>query len=214
VLLYYITDRRQLSPNDDEAKELLLDCIRAAAKAGVDGIQLRELDLSTRELTELGKRALEIIRSADSATRLLINSRSDIAIACGADGAHLRSDDLSPAEARAAFMQAGFMRPVIGVSCHSVAEVELAEGHGADFAVFGPVFEKDGQAAKTGILALHQACHRQAAKPPMPVVALGGVSVGNAAECLRTGAAGVAGIRLFQTGNVAEVVSQLRNLLF
>src|SRR5689334_3851289 len=94
MFLYYITDRRQLSPNNNEATHLLLDRIRNAAGAGIDAIQLRERDLSTRELTELGKRAVEIVRKANSSTRLLINSRMDVAIACGADGVHLRSDDI------------------------------------------------------------------------------------------------------------------------
>ncbi len=141
-----------------------------------------------------------------------MNSRSDVAIDCEADGVHLRSDDISAAEVRAIFMHAGVVRPVIGVSCHTAAEVELAEGHGADFAVFGPVFEKKDEVREKGISALHAACDRRAGKPPMPVLALGGVNAENAIECLQAGAAGIAGIRLFQNGKVEQVVSQLRKL--
>lgn len=212
VFLYYITDRKQLSTNEAEARRLLLDCIREAASAGVGAIQIREGDLSARELTELGKHAVEIVRQANPSTKLLINSRCDIAIACGADGVHLRSDDISAAEARAIFMQTGVLRPVIGVSCHTPVEVDLAEGHGADFAVFGPVFEKDRQPTHKGITALREACHRRAAKPPMPVLALGGVTAENAGECLQAGAAGIAAIRLFQNGNVEHIISRLRKL--
>src|SRR5579884_2735297 len=154
-----------------------------AAAAGVDAIQIRERDLSVSELTELGRRAVEIVREANPSTKVLINSRSDVAIACGADGVHLRSDDISPSEARAIFMQARILRPLIAVSCHTTAEVELAEGHGADFAVFGPVFEKNGETREKGIAALHAACHRRAAKPPMPVLALGGVDTKSSLEC-------------------------------
>jgi thiamine-phosphate pyrophosphorylase len=212
VFLYYITDRKQLAASENDTRRLLLERIRMAAAAGVDAIQIRERDLSARELTELGKRAVEVVREANASTKLLINSRSDLAIACGADGVHLRSDDISAAEARAIFMQTGVLRPIIGMSCHMAEEVELSEGHGADFAVFGPVFEKDCAVRETGISVLQAACNRHAANPPMPVFALGGVNVANALDCLRAGAAGVAGIRLFQNGNVEQVVSSLRKL--
>lgn len=212
VFLYYITDRTQLSANEGEAQQLLLDRIRMAAVAGIDAVQLREPSLSARDLTELGRRAAEIIREANPSTLLLINSRCDVAIACGADGVHLRSDDISPAEARVIFMQAGILHPVIGVSCHTASEVGLAEGDGANFTVFGPVFEKDSQVRENGISALHEVCHRGAPKPQMPVLALGGVKVSNAIECLQAGAGGIAGIRLFQNGNVEQVLSKLRGL--
>ena len=212
VFLYYITDRKQLSTREDDARRLLLERIRMAAAAGVNAIQLRERDLSTRMLTELGKRAIEIVREVNPSTKLLINSRSDVAIACGADGVHLRSDDISASEVPAIFMRAGMLRPVIAASCHTMAEVELVEGHGADFAVFGPVFEKARETWEKGITALHNACHRRAANPPMPVLALGGVNTKNAFECLQAGAAGIAAIRMFQDGNVQRVISELRRL--
>ena len=184
----------------------------------MDAIQLREKDLSARELVELGKRAAAIVGEVNSSdpskrrTSLLINSRVDVAIACAADGVHLRSDDIVASEARAIFMQAGVVAPVIGVSCHSVQEMESAEAHGADFGVFGPVFGKAGAQA-TGIGELEIACrHRRAAKPAMPVLALGGIDSANAEECMRAGAAGVAGIRIFQDGDISKIVSQLRKL--
>jgi thiamine-phosphate pyrophosphorylase len=217
LFLYYITDSMQLE--GQERTRLLLRCIQAAAKAGVDAIQLREKHLSARELNELALRAVEIIRVANGAkkskTRLLINSRVDVAVACGADGVHLRSDDVSAADARAVFMQVGVTRPIIAVSCHTLREVQLAEGHGADFAVFGPVFGKVGvESSAVGIAGLRQACHeRAAAKPPMSVLALGGIDLSNARECLEAGAAGIAGVRLFQSGDVGETVSRLRKLV-
>jgi len=216
VFLYYITDRTQLSNDSNLAARLLLDRIAAATNAGIDAIQIRERDLSTRELIDLSTQAAEIVRrenavsSQKTQTRLLINSRIDVSIASGADGVHLRSDDPSPAEARSVFLRAGVARPVVAVSCHSAREVELAEGTGADFAVFGPIFEKSGQMAPAGLAALHNACHRRAGRPPMPVLALGGVTVTNAAECIPIGAAGIAGIRLFQYGNIAETISRLQ----
>jgi thiamine-phosphate pyrophosphorylase len=219
LFLYYITDRRQLSTDHDESIHLLLDRISAAAKAGVDAIQLREKELSARELVTLGLRAAGLVhrssRSGSGArTRLLINSCVDVAIACGADGVHLRSDDFSAADARVVFGHAGIPSPLIGVSCHELGEVELAEGNGANFAVYGPVFGKPRpEATATGLINLEAVCRRRKLpEHPMPVVALGGVTVDNAAECLKRGAGGVAGIRLFQNGNVTETVSYLRNL--
>jgi thiamine-phosphate pyrophosphorylase len=219
LFLYYITDSMQLASEGKERTRLLLQRIQAAANAGVDAIQLREKHLSARELNELALRAVEIVRVANDAnkskTRLLINSRVDVALACGADGVHLRSEDVSAADARAVFMQVGVTRSIIGVSCHTLQEVELAEGHGADFAVFGPVFGKVGfESSGVGIAGLRQACHeRAAAKPPMLVLALGGIDLSNAREGLEAGAAGIAGVRLFQSGDVGETVSRLRKLV-
>src|SRR5262249_22180046 len=111
-------------------------------------------------------------------------------------------------EARSMFAKAGIDHPWIGVSCHTVAEVLSAESHGADFVVFGPLFGKNQQAG-TGLDRLQQAC---AVLPPdssMKVIALGGIEVTNAGACVRVGAAGVAGIRLFQSGNVIATVQSL-----
>ena len=219
MFLYYITDRRQLSSHEEERSRLLLERISAAAGAGIDAIQLREKDLSARELVDLGTRAVEIVnrvsslRASGLRSSLLINSRVDVAIACGAQGVHLRSDDISAADARVIFGQAGVSSPVIGVSCHTLQEISLAEGHGATFAVNGPVFGKDEEGAPTGITSLEQACRsRRAAHPPMPVLALGGITISNASDCLKVGAGGLAGIRLFQNGNLTETVARLRGL--
>jgi thiamine-phosphate pyrophosphorylase len=220
LLLYYITDRSQFSSSRNESVRLLLDRISAAASAGIDAIQLREKDLNARELVELGTRAAEIVRGVNThgtsrtRTRLLVNSRVDAAIAFAADGVHLRSDDVSATDARVIFAQAGVSTPLIGVSCHTVQEVLLAEGHGADFAVYGPVFGKSsGQGAAAGLAGLKEASHRRrATQHPIPVLALGGVTVSNAADCLKAGADGIAGIQLFQNGNVMDTISRLRKL--
>ena len=199
---------------------MLLDRISAAADADIDAIQIREKDLSGRELVELGTRAVEIAQRvytrglSRSRTKILVNSRIDAAIACGSDGVHLRSDDVSAADARAIFAQAGVSAPLIAVSCHTVQDVLLAEGHAADFAVYGPVFGKGaGEGAATGLAGLEEAClKRPAAQNPLPVLALGGVTLDNAADCLKAGARGIAGIRLFQNGNLNETVSLLHKL--
>jgi thiamine-phosphate pyrophosphorylase len=210
LLLCYITDRRQFGGSSADQIQQLLAKITECAAAGVDYIQLREKDLSTRELEKLAFQAVAAM-PADSASKLLINSRLDVALACGAHGVHLPAGDLNPGEARALWSRATERACVIGVSAHSAREIALAESHGADFAVFGPVFEKAGATNPGGLQQLQQVCHRsQAAVPPMPVLALGGVTVQNASKCLSAGCNGLAGIRLFQETNASSVVAALR----
>lgn len=215
MLLYYITDRRQFPGSEAEERAALLRKISEASRCGVDYIQLREKDLSARELLALAKDALKAMAAAASsplATRLLINSRLDVALACGADGVHLRSDDISAADARAVSMKAAAAGHwplatdhfTIASSCHTAEDVSRARTDGADFVVFAPVFEKGGERG-VGLEALRTACGVN-----LPVLALGGVTLDNAQACLQAGAAGIAGIRLFQDNDVAEAAYRLR----
>ncbi len=179
----------------------------------MDYIQLREKDLSTRELEALAREAVGVIRENSlttnhqtQTTRLLINSRTDVALAVAADGVHLRSDDISTSEVQRIWSKCAPARerPVITISCHTKAGILRAESDGADFAVFAPVFEKT-DAHPTGLHALREACQTK-----IPILALGGVTLENAADCLAAGAAGIAGIRLFQENKIEEVVRVLR----
>ena len=222
MLLYYITDRTQFLGTESQRRERLLKKIAEAALAGIDYIQLREKDLSGRGLESLAKAAAQHIRESRSSTRLLINSRTDIALAAEADGVHLTSNDISPVDVKKIWREAyGSAQPVIAVSCHSEAEVIAAENASdrvmanvhvrppsADFVVFGPVFEKRGDTGMpAGLNELRRVCtHR------IPVLALGGVTSENAHLCLEAGAGGIAGIRLFQENDVAAVVTKLRGL--
>lgn len=201
MLLYYITDRTQFPGDEASRRRALLAKIAEAARSGVDFIQLREKDLSARELEVLALDAARTVRENSSRTRLLINSRADIAIASVADGVHLRSKDVLPDEVRAVWRQAV---AVISKSCHSPAEVALAAAEAADLVVFAPVFGKLGSPA-AGLGALREACVH-----PIKVLALGGVTPENARVCVEAGAGGVAGIRLFQENEVAKVVDALR----
>lgn len=231
MLLYYITDRKQFAGSSGEQSRSLLERIGKAASAGVDFIQLREKDLPAGALEELAGLALRAVRESSENTRLLLNSRIDIALAVGADGVHLTSNDVSASEARAIWATSarlgnsrlGTRKFVVGVSCHSPAQVRSAESHGADFAVLAPIFEKQGTGvAAIGLHSLSEAArmnvpadrrveagdHREG----IPVLALGGVTLQSAAGCKRAGASGVAGIRLFQTGDIAKTVEALRRL--
>lgn len=219
MILYYITDRRQFPGTEGEQRARLLAKMAEASRAGVDLIQLREKDLLPRQLESLAREAVAAIRQSagPQRTRLLINSRLDVAIAAGADGVHLRSDDIAASEARVIFSKAGVRAPVIGVSCHTVAEVRVAESHGADFAVLGPVFEKSGTPGQ-GLASLREACGQvpargiEAAVPAgqMPVLALGGITLDNATSCLEAGARGIAAIRLFQENEIARIIEELK----
>ncbi|HEY7406151.1 MAG TPA: thiamine phosphate synthase [Candidatus Angelobacter sp.] len=208
-LLYYITDRRQFPGDSREQERRLLAKIAECAAAGVDYVQLREKDLGARALEELANKAMAGLRG--SPTKLLINSRTDVALACGAHGIHLPSHDLPASEARVIFTKASVAAPMIGVSVHSEADVAYAESHGADLVVFGPVFEKEGARNPEGLNQLRQICqHRHASASAMPVLALGGITLENALLCLQAGAAGIAGIRLFQENVVNKIVERLR----
>ena len=213
VMLGYVTDRRQFAGSPGEQERKLLDKIGECAAAGLDWVQLREKDLSSRGLLELARKAATRLPPG-SATRLLVNARIDVALAAGAGGIHLPANDLPASEARAIWDRAGKTPAVIGVSVHTPEETALAEAHGADFAVFAPVFEKDGRANPQGVAQLRAACARQRRGGAfMPVLALGGVSLENANRCFAAGASGVAAIRLFQENSVESVAHRLR-LLF
>jgi thiamine-phosphate pyrophosphorylase len=163
-----------------------LDVAARAARDGVEMIQIRAKELSTRALGDLVRGAVAGARQS----KILVNTRTDVALACGAHGVHLPAGSMAPGTIRRIAPQ-GFL---IGVSCHTIDELRAAEGEGADFAVYGPLFPTITKlVAPIGIEDFRQA----AASVRLPVYALGGVTVQNAQRCIEAGAAGVAGISLF-----------------
>ena len=208
MLLYYITDRKGFPGTESSQRAALLRRIADAARAGVDYIQLREKDLATDELRQLARAVVTAVRDNSSTTKLLINSHADIAIEVGTDGVHLPAGSLPANEIRDYWMRLTNREPIISVSAHSVEDVRKAESDGANFAVLAPIFEKVAIGGSgIGLDALRLACSHG-----FPVVALGGVTLANARSCLAAGAAGLAGVRLFQQGDIAETVRQLRDL--
>ena len=183
----------------------ILRLVRAAVDAEVPLFQIREKSLPARMLFELVARAAELTRG--SKTRLLVNDRSDIARGAGADGVHLTTQSL-PVEVVRKIFGAEFL---IGVSTHSRDEARAASAAGADFVVFGPVFEtesKRGYGPPQGLDKL-AAVTRELGE--FPVVAIGGITLENAGECFRAGASGVAAIRLL---NDAENLSSIVNKIY
>jgi len=208
MLLYYITDRRAFPGTDAEQRAALLRRVADCARAGVDYIQVREKDLTARELEHLARGAVQAVRDNSASTKLLINSRADVALACGANGIHLPAGELTASEVRALWRRCSGREPLIGVSAHTVADVRCTQAQGADFAVLAPIFEK----AQTGTPGIGLKAFADACTHTFAVMALGGVTVSNAPTCIEAGAAGVAGIRLFQQGDVLETVRRLRQL--
>jgi thiamine-phosphate pyrophosphorylase len=173
-----VTDRHQAGGRD------LLAVVGQALQAGVRAVQLREKDLATRDLCQLAGKVLAMTRGAGAA--LLVNDRVDVALALSADGVQLTRRSLPPREARD-LLGAG---KLIGVSCHSLAEVREAEDGGADFVVLGPIFETPSKAPFGPPLAT--AIVRQArAITSLPILAIGGIDAVRIPEVMAAGADGV-----------------------
>ena len=216
MLLYYITDRKQLDADELRQRSRLLEKIAEAARCGVDYVQLREKDLPAKQLELLAREAVDAIqkyspRNSQLRTKLLINSRIDVALACAAGGVHLPAGEVSPRTVREIYSRSaghGKIAPVISVACHDPDEVKQAAQENADLVLFAPVFGKRGYSSTpAGLDALQKACRQN-----IPVLALGGVTLENSGACMQAGAAGIAAIRLFQENSMEETVRMLRRL--
>jgi thiamine-phosphate pyrophosphorylase len=214
MLRYAITDRARFKGDELARRSALLAQAARLAAAGIDFLQLRENDLSAADLASLARKLLATLRAHTPAPRLLINSRADVALATCADGVHLTSapGQLTPGQIRTLYAAASLPEPVISLSCHTLDEVARAASSAQDerptHILFGPVFEKvvaeshpsqksianKKIATGAGLDMLRAAC---LAAEPIPVLALGGITRGNAASTLAAGAAGIAAIRLF-----------------
>lgn len=195
-----VTDRRSIGESS------LITSIGAAARAGVDLIQIRERDLDAGALMRLTRAAMDAM--SGTAARLVVNDRLDVALPAGAAGVHLRGDSFAAARVRSV-APAGFL---VGRSVHSEEEAAEVDAAGAcDYLVFGSVFPSSRKPAghqTVGLDALRRVC----ARVRTPVLAIGGISVATAARVSSGGAAGVAGIGLFQNASdLAETVRALRS---
>ena len=219
-LLCYVTDSRSLpgvSPR--ESIPALIRKVQAMVSAGVDWVQLREKDLSAKALTSLTCECLgyagQVPAGSARRPRIVVNDRLDVAIAERAGGVHLGEQSLPVAQARRLLKTPSAMQALgdgfwVGVSCHSLAAAQSAAQDGADYIFFGPIFATPSKAAygsPQGLERLSEVCRAVV----LPVLAIGGITLQNAGSCIAAGAAGIAGIRLFQdAANPAPLVAALR----
>jgi thiamine-phosphate diphosphorylase len=191
VIRCLVTDRRRLAgagASFDHGRRLLLAQLETAVDGGVDFIQVREPDLEAGQLAALVEAALSLARGTTS--RIVVNDRLDVALACGADGVHLRADSIPTADARR-IVPAGFL---IGRSVHAAGEASAAEG--TDYVIAGTVFPSRSKAAGAAVLGL-EGLRAIVRASRAPVLAIGGVTADRFDDVAAAGAAGVAGIGLF-----------------
>ena len=198
-----MTDRKALAGTAAQQIRLLLGKIESAARAGVDWIQIREQELSGRELTELVR---ESCRRVPARCRILVNGRLDVAYTAGAGGVHLGERSMSVADARRFWWKRNRSGDfLIGASVHSLEAAQAAETEGADYLIFGPVHPTPSKAQfgpPQGLTKLSDVCERT----KIPVIAIGGITLESVRDCVGAGAAGVAAIRLFQDAQDLEAV--------
>lgn len=185
-LIYVITPGDSTRENFERSAAAIVDIVTHAVRHRIPLVQIREKSLPAGLLFDLTVKAACVCRGSE--TKLLVNGRTDIALAAGAVGVHLPTNGLPVAAVRS-MVPDGF---IIGVSCHSIDDVENSKKNGADFAVLGPVFETPGKGNPVGIDSFADAI---AGFGPFPVLALGGIAEHNYRSVLGTGAAGFAAIR-------------------
>jgi thiamine-phosphate pyrophosphorylase len=181
----YLITKGELTPaNFRLRKSEILNTVAAAVEARISMIQIREKAITSKQLFELSRDCASMV--AGSQTKLLVNGRPDVAAAAGADGVHLPEIGLPVSEVRKTFPKPF----LVGASVHNIDAARAAKDDGADFVVFGPVFdsgEKHGQ----GIDELKAICSELGG---FPVIAIGGIDASNCDEVLHAGAAGYASI--------------------
>lgn len=193
-----ITDRSLFSGDESQKRSTLVETITRWVAEEINLIQLREKDLAPDDLVELA-RAVRAAIPRESGSRLIINSSLRAALLSKADGVHLPAHSpLLPDDVRRRYAHERLGEPIVTVSCHNLAEVQIARRNHADAILFAPVFGKIVEGREitpaAGLATLHGAC---VAAAPLTIYALGGVTYENAPRCAEAGAAGVAGIRLF-----------------
>jgi thiamine-phosphate pyrophosphorylase len=193
-----VTDRRQLTGTadlTDRGRRCLVDQAQHAADAGVDIVQVRERDLPAAALAALVRDLLAAVHG--TRTRIVVNDRLDVAVACGADGVHLRGDSM-PIDAARRLAPDGF---AIGKSVHSTEDAIAAAG--ADYLVAGTVFPTPSKDRSVTLLGV-EGLRRIATAVSIPVLGIGGMTEERISEIARSGAAGWAAIGLFMAAATAS----------
>lgn len=205
--LYLITDRKLLTPDLENSKlekslENLLEFCLKASESGIDIIQIREKDLSAKDLSDFVSRLTSKVKT----TQVLVNDRLDIALSCGASGVHLPSNSFPVKDVRK-FVGENFL---ISVSAHSIQEAKEAEEQGANLILLSPIFDTPSKKAygkPLGVEMLKQVT----TLINTPIIALGGINKENAHLALESGAKGLAAIRLFiENSDLRELADDLK----
>jgi thiamine-phosphate pyrophosphorylase len=196
--LLVVTDRHQTKGRP------LVSILQRVLTVGISTIQLRERDLSARELVTLAREVQAV--TASSKSQLLINDRIDVALALEGVGVHLRSNSLPVSVARELL---GAQR-LLGISVHTVEEAVLAQSQGADYVVLGPIYETPSKqmfGPPLGIHILEKACRLIR----IPIIGIGGVTAARAREMRCVGAFGAAVITAILGAD--DIESATRELL-
>lgn len=200
-----VTDRKLLGL---QWQRKMIDVIRDAIDVGVDAVQIREKELSSKELLKLAKK---LRRITEKKAMLIINDRIDIAILSGADGVHLGMNSISLPEVRK--LIGASHKFIVGVSCHSVSDVLKAEKNKANYVFLGPIYwtsSKEKYGKPLGINLAREA--RQ--KTKIKIIAIGGINEKNAKECINAGADGVAVIStIFKSNNPEESAEKIFEII-
>jgi thiamine-phosphate pyrophosphorylase len=208
-IIYLITSgatTKATTPKTDDFARILA-IVEASVASQIPLLQLREKQLSARVLFQLATEAVRITR--DTSTRLLVNDRADIARAAGADGVHLTTHSLPAGVVRETYGS----EFLIGVSTHSLEEAHAARRQEANFAVFGPVFETESKVGLGDPQGLEKLKEVATELKDFPILAIGGVSLDNVADCFVAGASGVAAIRLFSDAkHLGNIIEEIRGL--
>ncbi len=200
-ILCLVVDRRV-------SRQPLTEAVLGAARAGVDWLQLRERELEGAAWLDWAQELVEAGRSAHPSLRIIVNRRIDIALAIGADGAHLGFDALEPCEARGLLGDSA----LIGVSAHTADEVAAAAGAGVSYAHLAPIFDPHSKPASRP--ALGPGTLREAAQHGVPLLAQGGIDAERARSSLAAGAAGVAVTgAILMADDPAQATAELREAL-
>lgn len=198
-----ITDRTRFPGGKSAQLNAMLDAaVRSASDGrneGADIIQLREKDLTPREIETLAAELTTRVRANTAMARVVVNARPDIAIAAAADGVHLPAQGaLSIADLRELFYSISRPEMLIGISCHTLDEIAAAAALQPDYIFYGPIFGKQTAGSPSvsgiGLAAINPAIQIAG---EVPIIAIGGVTRANEWDCIRAGAGGVAGIRMF-----------------
>jgi thiamine-phosphate pyrophosphorylase len=218
-ILCYVTDRKGLATAENDEHEALQKRLASAAAAGIEWIQIREKDLSGKQLSSFTRAAVALTKQINerhgTRARIIVNDRLDVARSQHSGGVHLGEHSLPVEELRKWLATRPELAEgdkfLVGVSCHSVQAAASAARGGADYIFFGPVFSTPSKVSfgpPQGRERLAEVCSAVS----IPVLAIGGITLDNVSDCLAAGASGIAAIRLFQNAeNLAAVVGHLLN---